>query len=189
MSNGFLAEPGGILRIKYLGIRNSHEGLEDAAFTKINGGTGAATAQLQANTTTASITKLGCLAGSVAAVKGSGVLGAGNGPTDAVVGLYVNDLAGNAYESSSAAASEKGVYVHGFGTYEVNIYETHNYAGNASILANYNAGDYLYCSQNGLLTVEEGLNGGSASAGDVIVGIITQPPTASDPIMRFNLRV
>lgn len=189
MSNGFLTEPGGILRILYLGIRNSREGLESAAFTKINGGAGAANAQLQNNTTTASIRKLGCLAGSVAAVKGDAVLGAGAGPDAAVVGLFVNDLAGNAYESSSAAASEKGVYVHGMGMYEVNIYETHNYAGSASILANYTAGKFLYCSQNGLLTVAEGLNGGTAPAGSTIIGIITKAPSASDPWMRFNLRV
>lgn len=185
-STGFLTEGGGLLRILYLGTRNSIEGLEDAAFTKSNrvGNT-----QLVNNTTLADVQKLGCLAGSVAAVKGEAVLGAGNGPQDAIVGLYVNDLAGNAYESTSAAASEKGVFVMGMGTYEVGIFETHDYAGTSSILSNYAYGKKLYCSRNGLLTVAEGLNGGSAVTGDIVMGIITKAPTASDPIMRFNLRM
>ena len=186
MSNGFLVEKGGILRILYLGIRNSREGLVSAAFTKSNT---VGNAQLVANTTTVGITKLGCLAGSVAAIKGEGVVGAGNGPTDAVVGLYVNDLAGNAYESSSAAASEKGVFVMGMGEYEANIYESHDFTGANSIMVNYTAGKPLYCSQNGLLTVAEGLNGGVAPAGAVVIGIITKAPSASDAYMRFITRI
>jgi len=186
-STGFLTEGGGLLRILYLGTRNSLEGLEDAAFTKSNkvGNT-----QLSLNETLADVEKLGCLAGSVAAVKGEAVLGAGSGSTDAIVGLYVNDLAGNAYESTSAAASEKGVFVMGMGTYEVGIFETHQHQtiGTASIMSNYAYGKKLYCSQNGLLTVSEGLST-AAVAADVIIGIITKAPTASDPIMRFNLRM
>lgn len=184
-SGGFLTQGGGLLKILYLGTRNSIEGLADSAFTKINH---AGNAQLAANTTTADVTKLGCLAGSVAAIKGEGVIGAGAGADDAIVGLFVNDLAGNAYESSSAAASEKGVFVCGFGTYEVGVYETANVAG-ASIMGDYAAGKYLYCSANGLLTVVEGLAGGVAPAGAVVVGLITKAPTPSEPMMRFQLRV
>jgi len=185
-STGFLTEGGGLLRILYLGTRNSMEGLEDAAFTKSNR---VGNNQLVNNTTLADVQKLGCLAGSVAAVKGEAVLGAGAGPTDAIVGLYVNDLAGNAYESTSAAASEKGVFVMGMGTYEVGIFESHDEPGTSSIMSHYTYGEKLYCSKNGLLTVEEGLTGGSAVAADVVIGIITKAPTASDPVMRFNLRV
>jgi len=184
-SLGFLTQGGGLLKILYLGTRNTIEGVEDAAFTKLNH---AGNDQIEANATTADVLKLGCLAGSVAAVKGEAVLGAGAGPTDAIVGLFVNDLAGNAYESSSAAASEKGVFVCGFGTYEVGIYETADTNGD-SIMGDYEAGKYLYCSANGLLTVVEGLAGGTAPAGSVIVGLITKAPTPSDPMMRFQLRV
>jgi len=185
-NTGYLVQPGGLLRILYLGTRNSREGIEDNALIKSNK---VGNAQLVANAQTANITKLGCLAGSVAMMTGNAVTGAGTGPTGPIVGLYVNDLAGNAYESSSAASSDKGVFVHGMGMYESNIYETHNYAGTASIIANYTVGKYLYCSQNGFLTVEEGLNGGVAPAGAVIIAIITQSPTANDPFMRFNLRI
>lgn len=180
-SSGFLTEGGGLLRILYLGIRNSIEELNDAAFTQSNR---VGNAQKVANTTLSDVQKLGVLAGSVAAVKGSGVVGAASGPTDAIVGLFVNDAAGNAYESTSAAASGKGVYVHGMGTYEVGIYETHNPAGDTALT--YAAGNLLYCSQNGLLTVAGGV---SSTTGAVVVGVVTKAPTASDPVLRFNLRV
>jgi len=176
-STGFLTEGGGLLRILYLGIRNSIEGLEDAAFTKSNR---VGNAQLEKNTTLKDVQKLGCLAGSVAAVTGEGVLGAGDRGNKAVVGLFVNDLAGNAYESTSAAASEKGVYACGMGTYEVGIYETRNYADDADLT--YKFGDKLYCSQNGLLTNEYATD-------CVLIGIVTKAPTSSDPIMRFNMRL
>jgi hypothetical protein len=186
----FLEQLGGEMRILYLGTRDSIEGLESAAFTKLNTGAyPAVTAQLAANLSVAGITKLGCLAGTVAAVHGESILGAGTGPTDACVGLYVNDLAGNAFESSSAAASEKGVYVHSFGTYEVKLYETHSFDGMTNIMGNYAAGKYLYCSQNGLLTIVDGLSGGTVPSGAVVMGIITKAPTSADPFMRFNLRV
>lgn len=184
-SSGFLTEGGGLLRILYLGIRNSLEELEDAAFTKSNV---AGNAQLAANETTADVEKLGVLAGSVCASKGEGVVGAGSGPADAVLGLFVNDAAGNAFESTSAAASGKGVYVHGMGTYEVGVYETADTSG-GDIKSAYQYGKAVYCSQNGLLTVVEGLSGGSAPAGAVVMGVITKAPTASDPIMRVNLRM
>lgn len=182
-SHGFLTQGGGLLKILYLGIRNSIEMLDDSSFTKSNK---VGNAQLVANTTLADVQKLGVLAGSVAAAKGEGVVGAGSGPTDAVLGLFVNDAAGNAYESTSAAASGKGVYVMGMGVYEVGIYETHNAAGSASILSNYTAGKELFCSQNGLLTVAEGL---SSATNAKVMGVITKAPTASNPVMRFNLKM
>ena len=183
-STGFLVEAGGLLRILYLGIRNSREGLESAAFTKSNT---VGNDQLKFNTTMTGITKLGCLAGSVAAIHGDSVLGAGTGPADAVVGLFVNDLAGNAYESSSAAASGRGVYVMGLGTYEVGVFETHDAAGAGDIWASYVPGAKLFCSANGLLSTAAGL--ANPAQGDVVLGIITKAPTPADPIMRFNLRV
>ncbi|MDB4330501.1 hypothetical protein N9948_02150 [bacterium] len=184
-SSGYLTEGGGLLRILYLGIRNSIEELDDASFTKSNR---VGNAQLVANTTVADVEKLGVLAGSVCVSTGEGVVGAGAGPTDAALGLFVNDAAGNAFESTSAAASGKGVYVHGSGVYECGVYETHDQAGSGSIMAAYTFGKELYCSQNGFLTVEEGLSGGGATAGDLVMGVITKAPTAADPVMRLTLK-
>jgi hypothetical protein len=182
-SQGYLTEQGGLLKILYLGTRNTIEGLESAAFTKVNN----TAAQVLLNPTVKDVRKLGCLAGSVAAVHGHGTTGAATGPQDAVVGIYVNDLAGNAYESSSAASSGKGVFVMGMGTYEVGVFETHNAAGNADIWASYVPGAKLFASANGLLTTSAGL--AQPDPADVVIGIVTKGPTAADPIMRFNLRV
>jgi hypothetical protein len=182
---GFLEEKGGLLTIKYLGVRNTLESLEDAAFTKINANV-AGDAQMLANTTVAGIKKLGCLAGSVAALKGEGVAGAANAANDKILGLYVNDLAGNAYESSSAASSDKGVYVCGMGTYEVTVYETADVSG-ATIMSDYQYGKKLYSSVHGLLTVEEGL--ASLPADAIVIGIITKAPSGNDPVLLFNLRI
>jgi len=184
-SSGFLTQGGGLLKILYLGTRNTIEAVDDAAFTKVNH---AGNAQLAANATTADVPKLGCLAGSVASITGEGVVGAGSSATGAIVGLFVNDLAGNAFESSSAAASEKGVFVCGMGTYEVGVYETADTAG-SSIMSSYAAGAYLYCSQNGFLTVKQGLAGGTVPTGAVVIGLITKAPTPSDALMRFQLRL
>ena len=178
-STGFGTEGGGLLKILYLGIRNSIEMLDDDAFTQSNR---VGNAQLEKNTTLDDVEKLGVLAGSVAASKGEGVVGAGEDSNDKVVGLFVNDAAGNAFESTSAAASGKGVYVHGMGTYEVGIFETRNAADDDDL--KYVAGDLLYCSQNGLLTKE---TGGHADA--VVIGVCMKAPTSEDPTMRVNLRV
>ena len=185
---GFLEEQGGILKILYVGTRNTIEALESAAFTKVNHDP--AIPQLAANTTTALVKKLGLLAGSVVAVKGSGVIGAAGaaGVNDNVVGLMVNDAAGNAYESSSAAASGKGVYVCNMGVYEASIYETANVAG-VSIMGSYVVGAKLYSSANGLLTTAAGLAGGSAPAGSTVIGIVMKVPSATDLALRFNMRI
>lgn len=176
---------GGILRILYLGTRNSLDMLENAAFSKVNT---SGNAQLAANLTTAGITKLGLLASSVVEVKGDGVIGQAVENSTKAIGLLVNDVAGNPYESSSAIASEKGVYVCNMGAYEVNLFETHSFDGAVNILANYTAGKKLFASQNGLLTVEEGLDGGVAAADATVIGIITKAP-GSDGFMRVQLRV
>lgn len=182
-NEGFLAEQGGHLVIRYLGTRNSIESLEAAAFTHVNNlGT-----QAVHNPTVNLVTKLGALAGSVAAIHGSGVVGLGTGPQDYIVGLFVNDVAGNAFESTSAAASGKGVYVCNMGTYEVGVFETYNVAGNADIWSSYTAGAKLYCSANGLLTTSAGL--AAPDPADIVIGIITMPPTPANPIMRLNLRM
>lgn len=183
-NQGYLTEQGGFLRILYLGTRNTIEALEPAAFTKLNADP--TNAQLEHNPTVNAVAKHGCLAGSVAAVHGNGVIGAGAGPQDASLGLFVNDVAGNAFESSSAASSGKGVFVMGFGTYEVGVFETHSAAG-ADIWATYHPGSKLFCSANGLLTTVDGI--AQPDPTDLVMAIVVKVPTPADPVMRINLRV
>jgi hypothetical protein len=141
------------------------------------------------------VTPKGILAGSVVAVAGDGLIGpcAGDSTTifDMAVGIAVNNALGNPYESSSAVASNRVVYAHGTGTViRTDIYET--VINDGVTLIQYNAGDKMYASQNGLLTNASGLvvAGDSIAAGmSTLIGILLQKPTGTDPYMAVQLRV
>lgn len=159
--------------------------LNNAAFTKSNA-TG--NPQIIANLTLMPYaTQTGVLGGSVAAAAGSDIIGPGGGPTDAIVGLFINDAAGNPFENSPAAASGIGPYVSGMGSFEVDVFETADTTGAPIVLPQ--VGEYLYCSQNGLLTSVRGLSGGVAPSGAVVIGIVTLAPSGSSLVMRFDMRI
>jgi hypothetical protein len=175
------------LTILYVGHRVSLGALNNAAFTKSNA-TG--NPQLANNQTLIQYADTkGVLGGSVAAAVGSGLIGPAGaaGPSDAVVGLFINNAAGNPFENSPAAASGVGPYVSGMGVYDVDIFETQDIAGNPITLPQ--VGEKLYSSQNGLLTTERGLAGGVAPAGSTVIGIVLVAPSGSNMIMRFELRI
>ena len=147
-------------------------------------------AQKANNTRLDANTNKGILAGSVVAVAGSGTIGpcAGDASAnDLAVGIAVNDAVGNAYESSSAVASQIVVYAHGTGTVlNTDIYETLGTDGTAAVT--YTAGDKLYASQNGLLTNSSGM-AITPNAWHTQVGIVLQVPTATDPYMTIQMRI
>ena len=173
------------LSILYVGRRNSLGNLNDAGFTRSNT---SGNAQIAANTTLLPYsTIVGVLGGSIAAMVASDVVGPADGPTDAIVGLFLNNAAGNPFENSPAAASGVAPYISGTGSYEVDIYETADTSGNPITLPL--VGEFLYSSQNGLLTSSRGLSGGTVPAGSTIIGIVTVAPTVGAPIMRFDLRI
>lgn len=164
------------MTILYEGVKNSLHDLEDAAFTQINH-TGSD--QKDGNTTLSSDTPLGVLGGSVASMKGSRTVGAFE-IDDIPVGLFLNDATGNPYENTPGIASGKGVFLHGQGEVEVDVYET--VSDDATPVAlTYAVGEYLYGSPNGLLTNE---NSGS---NQVAIGVVTKVPTASDPTLGVLL--
>lgn len=173
------------LNILYVGHRNSLGALNDAGFNQSNA-TG--NPQIVANSSLIPYQDIvGALGGSVAAAVGSDVIGPGDGPTDAIVGLFINNTAGNPFENSPAAASGIAPYISGTGSYEVDIYETADTSGNPIMLPQ--VGEFLYCSQNGLLTSVRGLAGGVVPDGSTIIGMVTVAPTASSPILRFDMRI
>ena len=136
-------------------------------------------------------TNSGILAGSVVAVVGNGEIGpcAGDSSTvfDMAVGVAVNDAVGNAYESSSAVASGKVVYMHGNGTvFSTDIYETVDTDGSTPVV--YAFGDKLYSSQNGLLTSVNGMLS-TPSAFNTVIGLVLTAPSASDPYMVVQMRI
>jgi len=146
-------------------------------------------AQKVANTRLTDKTNKGILAGSCVAVVGSGLIGPASTTADGtfvnmVVGIAVNDAVGNPFESSSAVASQKVVYMHGTGTvFSTDIYETFDAATGASAL-NYAYGDLLYASKNGLLTKSDTANG------TVVVGIVLATPAAGNNYyMTVQMRI
>jgi hypothetical protein len=144
------------------------------------------------NTQLSSSTPLGILAGSVVAVAGDFSIGpcAGDSSTtyDKAVGIAVNNAVGNPYESSSAVSSGVVVYAHGTGTVlSTLVYETKNWAGNALGTA-YAAGQYLYASQNGLLTNVSGLDNSSLTY-STLIGICLKAPSPTDLTMVVQLRI
>lgn len=174
----------------YRGTLNSYCAISEDGLTKDN----KATAQAVANTTLDTSTPDGMLAGSVAAIVGAGVVGPAAGATDGtidgIVGIAIRNAAGEAYESVSSVASGSITYIHGSNSLiAVPTYETHNFAGDTALDYSASAGAPVYASQNGLLTIAEGLNGGAAGAGATVVGVIVEPPTASNPQMVVQLRV
>jgi hypothetical protein len=171
------------LRILYVGHRNSIGELSEDGFTQDNE---VGNPQKESNPLVVDSPK-GILGGSVAAAVESGVIGPATGPDDSVVGLFINDAAGNLFESTTAASSGVAPYVDSFGTFESNLYETTDTSGNPIPLPQ--VGDKLYASQNGLLTTAAGLPGGTIPAGATVVGVVTKAPTSTDIFMRFALRL
>jgi len=149
-------------------------------------------AQMVANSRLNSKTNKGLLAGSVVAVVGAGQIGAAAGDStnyDKVVGIVVNDAVGNPFESSSAVASNKVVYMHGTGTcLRTDIYETANASGGA-LSTGYAAGQLLYASQNGLLCNASGLAVAGVVGAQTSVGVVLVPPTAADPYMTLQMKI
>ena len=151
-------------------------------------------AQKVNNTRLDANTNKGILAGSVVAVAGDGQIGSAAGDSDTTadkaVGIAINDAVGNAFESSSAVASEKVVYLHGTGSvFRTDIYETFATDGTAAVT--YTAGDKLYPSQNGLLTNTTGIDQTSSVLGTVTeMGIVLEAPSATNNYyMLVQMRV
>jgi len=148
-------------------------------------------AQKSNNTRLNANTNKGILAGSVVAVVGDGQIGpcAGDSSStfDKAVGVAVNDAKGNAYESSSAVASERVVYCHGTGTvFTTDIYETKGTDGTAAV--SYVYGDKLYASQNGLLTKTTGMDNTDLTY-STLIGIVLKAPSSSDAYMTVQMRI
>jgi hypothetical protein len=176
-----------MLTLLYVGHRVSLGKLNNSAFTKSNS---SGNLQLANNTTLLPYRDIaGVLGGSVAAAVGSDIIGPAGAAAsnDAVVGIFMNNAAGNPFENSPAAASGICPYVSGMGVYEVDIFETCDVSGNPISLPQ--VGDKLYSSQNGLLTTAAGLAGGTVPNGATLIGIVTSAPTGSNMIMKFELRI
>jgi hypothetical protein len=188
-ASGDFTESSSALRILYVGHRNSFAAqLVTDGFTQTNPPvvTGAATV----STTLPVAPKRGVLGGSVCFTRGNGLVG---GPTaaldqgEAVLGLFINDAAGNAYENSPAAASGQAPYVSGQGTMGLRLYETQNLDTGA--LLSWDAGDSAYASLNGYLTNIADANNAVGGAAAVLLGVVKVEPDSVHAELVIDLRV
>lgn len=162
----------------------------DTCFTKINYQSGAG----QPNDLFSALTPVGVLGGSCAQLSNTGVDATdeytvipGTGAVSTrVVGLFVNDAAGRAWETNQAAASGKITVAKGLPSVEVDVYETYEQVKASGASASewdnitYNVGDKLYCSANGLLTNE-------ASASGQVIGYVTKAPSVASLTLGLDL--
>lgn len=150
--------------------------LSDDCFTKANYGEGPG----GINTTLSVNTPRGVLGGSVAAVSAGLDYTVVPGAVLLMpVGLFVNDAAGAAFENSPAVASGKVAVMKAMASVEVDVYETRNADDNDDL--DYIVGEYLYSSEQGLLTNEDD--------NPVVIGVVTKAPSISSPTLGLDMRI
>ncbi len=182
-SSGGWTESSSALRIMYAGTRNSTGLLTADSFTQTNPPVVTAQASSKIDVATFGVLT-GCLSGSVAFARPDGGQYYIGGPKEGLaagvkqsvvpVGVFVNDVTGNAFENLPAAASGRGTYVSGMGTYGNSLYETKTQIAINGGIADgvtivYQVGQSLAASRNGyLMPTRQGATASSllgASAG------------------------
>lgn len=163
-ASGGFTESSSALRILYVGVRNSIGILTDDAFTQTNPPNVTTASTISTNVDTS---VLGVLSGSVAFTRpdqGANYIG-GNAESLAnanfetyvrPLGLFINSASGNAFENQPGAASGKGPYVSGRGTYASQLFETQALSAAVAGVGigdslNYTIGQELIASRNGYL--------------------------------------
>ena len=203
-ASGGFTESSSALRILHVGVRNTIGQLTADAFTQRNPVDFDATG----NTTTASgllTNVLGVLSGSVAFARPDEGANFHGGPSDynnavatgeRVLGVFINNASGNAFENTPGVASNRGPYVSAQGTYGNALYETQNQA-NGNDLA-YTVGAPLAASVNGFLTLASLAD--AANLHDVahniggatevtVIGILKITPDSSSDELVYDQRI
>ena len=216
-ASGAWTESSSALRLLHVGVRNTVGILTNDAFTQTNPPifTAANTISTQVDTSV-----LGVLSGSVAFTRpdqGANYIG-GNAVTLAVaaheflvrpLGCFINNAAGYSYENLPAAASGKGPYVSGMGTYGNALFETQFLAASTGGGAQGNTiawvtGTLLIASLNGyLMPYRDSTNAGLfANAGNcaevehgwaaadvTMIGLLKMPADATQNEIVFDQRI
>jgi hypothetical protein len=166
-----------MLIIKHPGNRNTLYSLAATGFTRPNTAAqaGRTLGRISANA------PAGALGGMAAMLVDSYTVNISTGDTPtSVVGFFLNDAAGQAFENTPAVASGKLTVMTAPGSYETDIYETVN-ENNTPLTIPWTIaaiGAPLYVSNFGLLTTQV--------TGSIIVGYVTKYPSTTNPFLGFN---
>ena len=193
-ASGGFTESSSALRILHVGVRNTVGQLSSNAFTQTNPPIAAA----GGNTTQASglLDGLvrGVLSGSVAFAQNTGD-GEHGGPVNgvAVLGVFINNAAGNAFENQPGVASNRGPYVSAQGTYGNKLFETQILAGggvgNQGDDLTYSVGQSLVASLNGYLTNNQSTVDEHALGGSTVIGILKNVPDSNSDELVYDQRI
>jgi hypothetical protein len=165
-ASGGFTESSSALRILHIGVCNTLGQLTSDSFIQTNPPIITTTSTVsQSSGLTLVSGVIGVLSGSVAFARTSADGNTHGGPTDSavqadakerVLGIFINNASGNAFENQPGVASNRGPYVSAQGSYGNKLYETQqltagNNAGQGNDLT-YAVGDSLVASLNGYLT-------------------------------------
>jgi hypothetical protein len=193
-ASGGFTESSSALRILHVGVRNTVGQLSANAFTQTNPPTNATNAT-EASGLLDGLVR-GVLSGSVAFAQNTGSNEHG-GPTNgvAVLGVFLNNAAGNAFENQPGVASNRGPYVSAQGTYGNKLYETKGDLANLGTDFTYSVGDSLIASVNGYLTsqgnatVTDADAFGGAKATATVIGILKIVPDSNSDELVYDQRI
>jgi hypothetical protein len=188
-ASGGFTESSSALRILHVGIRNTVGQLTADAFTQSNPVFGANATSAPGLLTNV----LGVLSGSIAFTRGTtnehGGPSAAIAPaTERVLGVFINNASGNAFENQPGVASNRGPYVSAQGTFANLLYETVNVANGNDITITYVPGATLRASINGFLTTTVGANTHDHTDATTI-GILKIAPDSTSDELVYDQRI
>ena len=185
-ASGGFTESSSALRILHVGVRNTVGQLSANAFTQTNPPV-VATGTTEASGLLDGLVR-GVLSGSVAFAQNTGSNEHG-GPENgvAVLGVFLNNAAGNAFENQPGVASNRGPYVSAQGTYGNKLYETKQDLANAPVDITYAVGDSLVASVNGYLT--SGAVAADIHASATVIGILKIVPDSNSDELVYDQRI
>tara|TARA_Y100000591_G_C21727823_1_gene642349 strand:- start:238 stop:816 length:579 start_codon:yes stop_codon:yes gene_type:complete len=186
-ASGGFTESSSALRILHVGVRNTVGQLSASAFTQTN-----PPVETQGTTEASGLLDgvvRGVLSGSIAFADPTGDNTHG-GPEDgvAVLGVFINNAVGNAFENQPGVASNRGPYVSAQGTYANRLYETkQDLANGGNVDITYAVGDSLVSSVNGYLT--NGAVAADIHASDTVIGILKIVPDSNSDELVYDQRI
>ena len=194
-ASGGFTESSSALRILHVGVRNTVGQLHSSAFTQSNPVNTDFTVSTEAPGLLTNV--LGVLSGSIAFTRGTTNEHGGPSATRAlqgaatnerVLGVFINNASGNAFENQPGVASNRGPYVSAQGTYANLLYETRQLNG-AGLTDAYAPGIQLVASVNGFLTSETGNNNAHANDGSQVIAVVKIAPDSTSDELVYDQRI
>jgi hypothetical protein len=189
-ASGGFTESSSALRILHIGVRNTLGQLTADAFTQTNPPIETANAARISTSAGMQTNVLGVLSGSIAFTRPDEGVNFHGGPSiraaaanERVLGIFINNASGNAFENQPGVASNRGPYVSAQGAYANSLYETSQTGANVALT--YGAGDALFASVNGYLTNDTN----ERAADETEIAILKIAPDSNSDELVYDQRI